>query len=110
MPSRPSSFTRPRRFSLLFLGLALLCLASWSGAQERSERFIGPGVRLLRWTQPSGPHALYAVEVDTAQPFIRLGVSLGQKQDGPARLALGLEPLSSQAERLTRPERYAIAG
>jgi hypothetical protein len=113
MFSHPSSVSTGRpRFPFPVPGLFLLslALASWSGAQDRSERFIGPGVRLLRWTDTSGPQALQAVEVDTSQPFIRLGVSLGQRQDGPGRLALGLEPLSRQAERLTRPERYPIAG
>jgi phosphodiester glycosidase len=52
----------------------------------------------------TGPHALYAVEADTEQPFIQVGISLGRGG------ALGLEPLSRQAERLTRPERYPVAG
>jgi hypothetical protein len=73
-------------------------------ADDREERPIGPGVRLLRWTRDAGPHALYAVEIDPANPFVRLGVTLG----GAGSLAL--EPLSRQADRLTRPERYPIAG
>ena len=43
---------------------------------------------------------------DLDDPFIRLGVSLGLS--GPQE-ALGLEPLSRQADRLTRPDRYPIA-
>lgn len=84
-------------------GLALLPGAP-TRAQEREGRFIGPGVRLLQWTSPAGPHALHAVEVDTAQPYVRLGVSAGKAS------GLGLDLLSRQAERLTQPDRYPIAG
>lgn len=69
-----------------------------------ASRFIGPGVRLLHWNRDSGPHSLYAVEANLAEPFLRLGVSLGKGD------VLGLEPISRQAERLTLPERYPIAG
>src|SRR5690606_11683112 len=93
-----------RRHRALFLGLLLLVVPLLGHASDRSERPIGPGVRLLRWSRPEGPHALYAVEVDAENPFLRLGVSLG----GGEKLAL--EPLSRQAERLTRPDRYPIAG
>lgn len=86
---------------LLLTGLVL---ASASQAQDRSERPIGPGVRLLQWSDPAGPNALQAVEVDLSDPLIRLGVSLGGGE------AMALEPLSRQAERLTRPDRYPIAG
>lgn len=96
-----ASSARLGAVALLFL---LLTLAASSCAQERVERPIGPGVRLFQWTQPAGPNALYAVEVDTSDPFIGVGVSLGQGE------TLGLEPLSHQADRLTRPDRYPIAG
>ncbi len=81
--------------------------ASQVGAASRVERKIGPGVRLLRWTSnenPAGPFAFAAVEVDADQPFIQLGVSLGKGT------SLALEPLSLQAERMSRPNRYPIAG
>ncbi len=91
------------------LGLAALPHTAFLAVQEpglapAGERFIGPGVRLIQWSLPEGPHALHAVEVDGANPFIRLGVSVGRGE------LLGLEPLSRQAERLTRPDRYPIAG
>jgi hypothetical protein len=95
-----------RLLAALFVPLAALplLLVPVGRADDREERPIGPGVRLLRWTREAGPHALYAVEIDSANPFTRLGVTLG----GAGSLAL--EPLSRQAERLTRPERYPIAG
>lgn len=104
-----SSLTRPHRVSLrpllvLIGGLSLLSGATFSVAQDRSERFIGPGVRLLQWSRPDGPYALQAVEVDRGQGFIRLGVSQGGGE------MMALEPLSRQAERLTQPDRYPIAG
>lgn len=71
---------------------------------SRSERLIGPGVRLLQWSDPRGPNALQAVEIDRSEALVQLGVSLGGGE------MLALEPLSRQAERLSRPERYAIAG
>jgi hypothetical protein len=89
---------------VLLGALALLAGASFGGAQDRSERPIGPGVRLLQWTRPDGPYALQAVEVDRSQGFIRLGVSQGGGD------AMALESLSRQAERVTRLDRYPIAG
>ncbi|MFN3650303.1 MAG: phosphodiester glycosidase family protein [Armatimonadota bacterium] len=105
MPALPGSVIR-RRTSLVFILCAVLALCAGAAAQERSERFIGPGVRLLQWTRASaeGPNVCYAVEVDTTQPLIQLGVSLGRGG------TLGLEPLSRQAERLTQETRYPIAG
>jgi hypothetical protein len=119
----------PRHLRAVFALLAALVLASaasLAGAQDRAERFIGPGVRLIQWTRGvpapvpnspaptvyplnGGPNAerpqsIHVVEVDGAQPFIRLGVSLGGGD------SLALEPLSRQAERLTGPDRYPIAG
>lgn len=84
--------------------LGLLAGASFSGAQDRSERLIGPGVRLLQWSRPDGPYALQAVEVDRSQGFIRLGVSQGGGE------TMALEPISRQSARLTQGERYPIAG
>src|SRR4051794_20884329 len=53
--------------SLVPLPLALALLAPAGtrllGAPERVERPIGPGVRLLRWTQDAGPNSLAAVEM-----------------------------------------------
>jgi len=95
----------PARLALaLAAAVAALGLLGGSGAQTRLERPIGPGARLLRWTDEAGPFALQAVEVDLQEPLLRLGVSLGGAE------ALALEPLSAQAERLSAPERYAIAG
>ncbi len=82
----------------------LLAPAPTTQAQGREGRPIGPGVRLIQWTSPAGPHALHAVEVDTSDRFIRLGIAAGRAE------GLGLEPLSRQAERLTLPDRYPIAG
>jgi hypothetical protein len=103
-----------RRFSAPFLALALLVALSAPMLFQRpaqgqespgiDSRFIGPGVRLLRWNREPGPHSLYAVEANLAEPFVRLGVSLGKGD------VLGLEPISRQAERLTRADRYPIAG
>lgn len=108
MPLRLSSRPWPRGRAYAVTGtLFTLLLALVLGpcrAQERSEQPIGPGVKLLRWTQPQGPNALFAVEVDTAQPLVRLGVSVGRGG------TLGLEPISRQAERVTQPNRYPIAG
>jgi hypothetical protein len=87
----------------LFTLLPVLAAASSAPALTRSERPIGPGVRVLQWTTDA-PHALYSVEADLGQPFIRAGFSVARGE------SLGLEPLSRQAERLTRPERYPIAG
>lgn len=89
--------------ALLVLGTALVRLPGLEAA-ERSSRPLAPGVRLLQWSQDAGPQALQAVEVDRAEAFIQLGVSLGGGN------SLRLEPLSRQAERLTRPERYPVAG
>ncbi len=91
-------------FAAQALAAALLAAVS-AGAQQpdRSERSIGPGVRLLEWAAPSGPHRLAAVEVDPASPYIQLGVTAG------AGSSLSLEPLSRQAEQSSRPDRYAIA-
>src|SRR5687768_538538 len=99
LPSRRSFYPRA-----LLPGALVLILAPLTGAQEDTDRWIGPGVKLIRRTLEGGPHSLHVVEADTSEPFIRLGVSLGRGE------TLGLEPLSRQAERLTRPERYAIAG
>lgn len=113
---RPGSPDRPARsprgtFRLLPAALVLVTLlpglVRYTRAAQDSEpaaRPIGPGVRLLQWTRAAGPHALHAVEVDLSDALVRLGVSLG----GGEKLAL--DPLSRQAERLTRPERYPIAG
>ncbi len=95
-----------------FRAAALLALAAVTAtlaaaqepASERQERFIGPGVRLKSWSRPEGPHALYAVEASREESFVQFGVSLG----GGEKLAL--EPISKQADRLTRPDRYPIAG
>ena len=95
---------RTRPFWALFGVLGLLAGATFGGAQDRSERYIGPGVRLLQWSRPDGPYALQAVEVDRAQGFIRLGVSQGGGE------TMALEPLSRQAGRLTKGDHYPIAG
>jgi len=87
--------------------LALFCLlggALSTGAQDRQERFIGPGVRHLSWSVPAGPVALHAIEVDRSEAFVRLGVSQGLTD------TFALAPLSQQAARLTRPDLYPIAG
>lgn len=94
----------PAALAGTFLLLSALAFGSGSSAQTRQERPIGPGARLLKWSDPAGPNALQAVEVDLAEPLLRLGVSLGGGE------TLALEPLSRQAERLSRPDRYAIAG
>lgn len=104
----------PRRVISTLAALALLVVLAAPGLFPRpaqgqdangvQARFIGPGVRLLHWNREVGPHSLYAVEADLAEPFLRLGVSLGKGE------TLGLEPISRQAERLTLPDRYPIAG
>src|SRR5688500_10270560 len=99
LPGRPAA----RLLAALFLLGSCVILAG-AGAQGRSERPIGPGVRLLQWTDPAGPNALHAVEVDLSEPLISLGVSHGGGE------ALALEPLSRQAQRFSTADRYAIAG
>jgi hypothetical protein len=105
-PPRRSPFAAGR--PVLALAALSLCAAfgwhSGGSAQARLERPIGPGTRLLQWTDEAGPFACQAVEVDLREPLLRLGVSLGGSE------TLALEPLSAQAERLSTPERYAIAG
>jgi len=100
----PRNRAQTRPFLVLLGVLGLLFGASYSGAQDRAERFIGPGVRLLQWSRPDGPYALQAVEVDRSQGFIRLGVSQGGGE------TMALETLTRQSERLTKGDRYPIAG
>lgn len=103
-----SSALAPRRAARRLPALlALFCLTAGalsSGAQDRQEQFIGPGVRRLSWSVPDGPVALQAIEMDRAEAFVRLGVSQGMTE------TFALAPLSQQAARLTRPDRYPIAG
>ena len=94
---------RPLLALAAVLGCGCLATAQLAPA-DRQERFIGPSVRLLQWGQAAGPQQLAALEVDTANPVIQMGVSYGDGQ------TLSLVPISRQAERYTRPERYAIAG
>lgn len=110
MKSLLSSASHPylravRRVPAFLVLLCLLATGLQSRAQDRSERFIGPGVRHLRWSLPDGPISLQAVEVDRAEAFIQLGVSVGMTDN-----TFSLAPLSRQAEQLTRPDRYPIAG
>ncbi len=95
-----------RRLPLVAVLLGCGCLvgARFASGPQRSVRPIGPGVRLLQWSMPDGPQQLAAVEADAANPYIRLGISIGSGS------SLSLVPLSRQAEQLTRADRYPIAG
>ncbi len=103
-----------RPATLLLSLAAVAALLPGAGAQgpPREERPIGPSTLLARWTvtdNAAGPLALAAVTVDAADPLIRVGVSLGSVDPGKSD-ALGLEPISSQALRRSRPDSIPIAG
>ena len=87
----------------LIAALAVLVPYAFAAPPEAVERAIGPGARLLTWTDPSGPNRLTAVEADLTDPFLRAGLSVGRGD------RLALEPLSRQADRVSTRDRYAIA-
>jgi hypothetical protein len=107
LAGRPGAGPVARLLAGLLLAAALAGMLAGerpgTTAQEPAGRFIAPGVRLLNWSIPDGPHALYVVAADTQNPFIDLEVSVGTGR------GLSLTPLSRQAEQLSRPDRYPIA-
>ncbi|MBM3458700.1 MAG: phosphodiester glycosidase family protein, partial [Armatimonadetes bacterium] len=88
----------------LLLCLLTALLPGVRGSTEgTSERWIGPGVRLLSRHGGPGPQFVLAVEADLDNPYLRTGISVGRGT------ALGLEPLSRQVSRLARPDRAVVA-
>ncbi|MBI3910109.1 MAG: phosphodiester glycosidase family protein [Armatimonadetes bacterium] len=105
MHIRPSSASSPRRVALL---AAIAALVIWPRAlvlpaDQREERIIGPGVRWQRWVRPEGPWVIHIVEADLSQSYIQVA-----PLHAGARVADAL-PISEQAARVTRADRYPIA-
>lgn len=104
----------PRRVMGLTRGIALVavllgaapCLGGETtvpAREQRQERMIGPGVKLVTLRREAGPQVIHVVEIERLAGFIRaLPVPADDR-------ATGLAPLSAIAERVSTPSAYAIA-
>lgn len=65
---------------------------------------VAPGVKHVSIYRPAGPWAIQVLEVDTTQNYISVATVLAGDQ------IPGLETVSASAARVSRADRYAVAG